>query len=587
MNIGMPGHTKQRLLLQQELIIDISRLFIGNSETDAMIARALQMTGEFLELGRVTLLYYQQRSLNCQYEWYDQNRPAASKLGGVRPLTDTEVQDIEALAERGVACYNLDEADREDIISRYGLDAVTCLFLTVFCEDNFWGLLEFDRCADYTPWTAADICLGKTVAALLSLALSRHSREDHLQKSLNEAKQAADQASQAKADFLSRMSHEMRTPMNAIIGMTDIALSSKDMDKMEYCLNKIDNASRHLLNVINDILDMSKLETSKLKLSLDEFDFEQALMGIIDVIRSLAEEKRQDLIISIDSRIPRSLIGDELRIGQVIINLLTNAIKFTQNGGVIKLSVSQIAEEEDWHTLQAEITDNGIGISEAQQARLFTSFEQGDGSFARKYGGTGLGLAICKHIVNLMDGDIRVKSTINQGSTFIFTMKLQKGKRQLEQRLSGIIDRGEIEQTAEKKDDSYKPILYNHQQEREPAETYAGFLPLIDVISGLNRVMNNKTLYFTLLNNFSGRALADEMIAHIKNKDHKQTEHKAVAIRSMAASLGLNELQRVLDDIEGHAKMEVSSIALIDKLEEIITETLCSIKRLLEGEGIK
>lgn len=244
------------------------------------------------------------------------------------------------------------------------------------------------------------------------------------------ARTAAEAASRAKGDFLANMSHEMRTPMNAIIGMTAIAGATGDPERKDYCLKKINEASVHLLGVINDILDMSKIEANKFELSLVEFDFEKILQKVVNVISFRVEERRQSLTVFIDKRIPRRLIGDDQRISQVIANLLSNAVKFTPEGGNIRLSAKLNRLEEERCTLQIEVADTGIGISAEQKARLFASFEQAETGTSRKYGGTGLGLAISKNIVQMMGGEIWVDSTPGEGSTFAFTMTAGYAKQE-------------------------------------------------------------------------------------------------------------------------------------------------------------
>ncbi|MDL2313557.1 response regulator [Desulfovibrio sp. OttesenSCG-928-C14] len=252
------------------------------------------------------------------------------------------------------------------------------------------------------------------------------------------AKEQAERASKAKSNFLSNMSHEMRTPMNAIIGMTSIGRSSENVEKKEYCLGKIEEASTHLLGVINDILDMSKIEADNFELSYAELDFERLLMRASNVVGYRIDEKGQNFIVNIDRNTPRFIVSDEQRLAQVITNLLSNAVKFTPEHGSITLSVRSLEEEEDGLcTLRIEVSDTGIGISEEHQQKLFRSFVQADDSISRKFGGTGLGLAISRRIVEMMDGEIWVESTLGQGSTFIFTIKARRGEQQQARILPG------------------------------------------------------------------------------------------------------------------------------------------------------
>jgi signal transduction histidine kinase/DNA-binding response OmpR family regulator len=248
-----------------------------------------------------------------------------------------------------------------------------------------------------------------------------------MERKLKEALHKATDASKAKSEFLSNMSHEMRTPLNAITGMTTIGRNAADMERKDYALDKIEVASTHLLGVINDVLDMSKIEANMLELSPVEFTFDKMLQKVITVVNFRIEEKKQKFSIHLDKAIPKTLIADDQRLAQVVTNLLINAVKFTPEKGSISLNAQFIGEENGLCTIQISVSDTGIGISDEQQKHLFSSFQQAESSTTRKFGGSGLGLAISKSIVEMMGGKIWIESEIGKGSTFVFYVKMKRG----------------------------------------------------------------------------------------------------------------------------------------------------------------
>ena len=231
-------------------------------------------------------------------------------------------------------------------------------------------------------------------------------------------------ASAVKGDFLSKMSHEIRTPMNAIIGFCRMAKNTDDPDKKNKYLSDINTSSDYLLELINEILDVSKIEVNKMRLNIEKTSVQSMLKNIETLLSSHISKKNQKFTMNISKNIPKYVYCDEMRLKQILINITNNAIKFTDENGEISIDVSMIERKDNSCNIEFTIKDNGIGIEAKNIAKLFEAFEQADGSITRKYGGTGLGLPIAKHFVDLMKGKISVTSKINEGSTFKFNVWL-------------------------------------------------------------------------------------------------------------------------------------------------------------------
>ncbi|KJY85469.1 histidine kinase [Vibrio galatheae] len=240
---------------------------------------------------------------------------------------------------------------------------------------------------------------------------------------LDIAKKRAQEAARVKSEFLANMSHELRTPLNGVIGFTRQMLKTTLTNSQTDYLLTIEKSANNLLNIINDILDFSKLEAGKLALENIPFDFQSSLEEVVSLQATSAHEKGLELTLKIDPKIPTGLVGDPLRIQQVLTNLVGNSIKFTERGN-IDISVELRSQRDDSVELQFMVRDTGIGISERQQSQLFQAFSQADASISRRYGGTGLGLVITQKLVSQMGGEISLTSRLHQGSTFWFTLRL-------------------------------------------------------------------------------------------------------------------------------------------------------------------
>jgi len=406
----------------------------GIDEFEAFLWKSMGMIGEAIDVDRVYIFknYMEGAELftSQQYEW----SPNAEPQQGTPLTTGLSFKNFPDWEEKlgNGQCINgsvlqMPEATQKWMIPQ---GILSMLIVPIFFKGEFWGFLGLDDCHKERVFSDNEVAVMGSGSILIASAMLRNDLVLSLiasSASLEDALVGAQAASHAKSIFLSSMSHEMRTPLTAILGMTAIGKSAQQLAGKDYAFDKIDSASTHLLGVINNILDISKIETGKFELYVSEFPFEKMLRRAAGVVDFRVEEKHQKFSIRLDQEIPFSISCDEQKLTQVITNLLANAVKFTPEGGGIRLKAQLVSEENGVLTIKITVADTGIGVSPEQQAKIFTPFDQASSDTTYKYGGTGLGLSISKSIVELMGGEIWVESELGKGAAFIFTVKVHRG----------------------------------------------------------------------------------------------------------------------------------------------------------------
>jgi len=544
----------KKLLQQQMLMADISRIYLTDTNTDVLITETLQIVGKFMNISQMLFFKLEDDgvTLVCQNEWINPKLNLNTRIGTFMILKEPMLTIIKSLKPGSGKdlCLSSNNPVIKKAMVPYRINFQNYITTPVFVKGEMIGALDYSKDGAANAWSDSDISLATLFASTLSgvferetmgyrtsivenspimifysdtagklvyanpaativtgfslselydggfglildeetlndvkyiyipqtvqkntvkhivklICKDKHIRylevtsfllkdgmiaaicvdltEKHmLEAEIIRAKEKAEYASSAKGEFLSNMSHEMRTPMNAIIGMTRVAKKAEDPVKRDEALNKVEESSKHLLGIINDILDMSKIEANKLELSDIQFDLRRLLHKSVSFVNFRLEEKKLKFSMNIDDNVPSFFIGDDQRLTQVLTNLLSNACKFTPEGGEISVSIFLDKEENNICTLRFEVADNGIGVSEEQKDKIFNVFEQAENNTTRKYGGTGLGLTISKRIIELMGGEIKVESILGKGSRFIFNVKMLRNLNDV--------------QTAEKKEEVF------------------------------------------------------------------------------------------------------------------------------------
>ena len=404
---------------QDAMLTKVAHNFMQGDSADELHRETLRTIGEFMNVSTLLLFRMEKNSniLTCQSEWINPSIPQETRIGINVKLDEKIIYAINNLLssnEKDLCLHSGDPLFEKyiEVDKEYLENYITT---PIFIKGKMCAFLVFSR-EDSQDWDKSEKDLAILLASIFSSAFER----DVIQR--------AEYLSSAKSEFLSRMSHEMRTPMNAIIGMLQVLEMEGIPENIRKHCEVMESSAHTLLSIIDDMLDISDMKYGSFKLTESVFDFKIMLREVLLNADKIASKKHQMLNCHTDSNIPVTMSGDGPRLKHVIANLLANAVKFSPENGEIYFNTQIIEEDKETITIQFDVTDDGIGISREQQENIFSTFEQADNGNNREYNGIGIGLALSKRIIELMGGNIWVESELGKGSKFYFTCKLKKAE---------------------------------------------------------------------------------------------------------------------------------------------------------------